>query len=441
MTKGLLVAATLVALSAAAHGAAPEAATADANAPGDAFYVFLTGNALGSLSPCGCSVHQLGGLDKRAAVWKDVSADRTVILDTGNFLKKTGEQDLVKFDIMMQALSMMGYDVVNFSAADLGTASSRGYLGGTTFKAITASDVTGNNTPAVFTKELQVGGTAVTVRVASMDPSQKAGHDVDELLPREASGRALNILIYNAYFEKIDVNLLAGGAVDVLVCLSGTDEPERLDVKRDKPFVIAVGRAGKHVGKLAARLDDGKFWLSYEDKPVVDTLPSQPELVNLYKNYQQIVKEEKLIDQYPRLPVPGRLEYTGSKSCVVCHEEQYKKWTDAKHSHAWKTLVDAGSDFDPECVVCHTVGFKYQGGFVSAKKTPELRNVGCEECHGPGSKHIESLGKMKTEVPKPDQCTVCHTVENSVNYSGHEAEYRSKIVHWKEQTDANSVKK
>ena len=45
-------------------------------------------------------------------------------------------------------------------------------------------------------------------------------------------------------------------------------------------------------------------------------------------------------------------------------------------------------NFDPECVKCHTVGFKYQSGYEDEKKTPHLKHVGCESCHGPGSGHV-----------------------------------------------------
>src|SRR5262249_57377371 len=44
--------------------------------------------------------------------------------------------------------------------------------------------------------------------------------------------------------------------------------------------------------------------------------------------------------------------------------------------------------FDGECIVCHTVGFAYTTGFADEKKTPLLKDVGCENCHGPGSAHI-----------------------------------------------------
>jgi hypothetical protein len=444
MLKGFLAVATIAALSAVALNGEPEVAVRDSNAPKvkmeESLYVFLTGNELSSLRPCGCAERQLGGFDKRPGVWRDIIADRRLVIETGNLLLKGGEQDLIKFDIMVQAFSLLGYDLVNFTKADLDIAAPRGYLAGTTFKIITAQDAYGGQIPSVFTKELASASGPVTINVATIEPLQGTVPDIASVFPAHEPGKAINILIYNIMFEKMDPSVLESAGVDVLVCLSGSDTPERLDKTRVKPLVVTVGRTGKYVGKLTIQPAGEDLSLAYEAVAVEQELPSAAALVDLYKNYQQIVKDENLLDKYPRLPLPNKLEYVGSRSCKVCHEKEYAQCADMKHSIAWKTLVDVGSNYDPECVGCHVVGLKYQGGFVSARKTPELRDVGCEECHGPGSRHLETLGKAKTEEPKA-KCTDCHTMENSPKYTGREEEYRSKIVHWKEQKDANSVKK
>jgi hypothetical protein len=444
MLKGFLAVATIAVFSAAALSAAPDTAAPDGNAPvvkkEEALYIFLTGNELSSLQPCGCAEKQLGGFEKRPSVWRDIPTDRRLIIDTGNLLLKTDEQDLIKFDIMVQAFSLLGYDVVNFTKADFDIAAPRGYLVGTTFRAITPRDASGNQVPAVFTREFVLASRPVSVNVATVESLQSNIPDTASLLPAREPGKAVNILICNVMFEKIDTSLLASVPLDVLVCLSGSDTPEIIENTNIKPLVVTVGRTGKYVGKLTIQPAGETLSLAYEAVAVEQELPSAPALVDLYKNYQQIVKEENLLDKYPRSPLPGKLEYVGSRSCKVCHEKEYAQCATMKHTVAWKGLVDVGSSYDPECVVCHVVGQKYQGGFVSARKTPELRDVGCEECHGPGSRHLETLGKAKTQEPKA-QCTDCHTTDNSPKYAGHEEEYRSKIVHWKEQKDANSVKK
>jgi len=55
--------------------------------------------------------------------------------------------------------------------------------------------------------------------------------------------------------------------------------------------------------------------------------------------------------------------------------------------------------------------------------------VGCEACHGPSSRHPESVqaGFGKTSV---SGCVTCHTRENSPDYVP--ATYIPKVIHWKE---------
>lgn len=435
MLPGLLAVATTIALCATAM---ENGSTTDSGMPPDTLHIFLTGNTLSSLKPCGCTEEQLGGFEKRAHIWSRIAPDSRIIADIGNLLLRTDEQDLIKFDIIIQAFSMLDYDLVNFTRADLDLAASRGYLAGTTFQAITGYDVTDWQTSAVFEKTFEISSRPFTVRIATVDPGRDPAMDASRLLPPNPPGEGLNILIYDEIFDKVDMWSLDGLPIDVIVCLSGTDHPEIVDPTRQKPLMISVGRFGRYVGHLTVQLTDGAPSLAYKAVPVEDKLPSSPALEDLYRDYQQIVKEENLLKRYPRLPLPNNLDYVGSRACRVCHEYEYDQWSQKEHAVAWKTLVDIGSDYDPECVVCHVVGLKYEEGFRSARKTPELRDVGCEECHGPGSRHIETLGKAKTEQPQT-QCIDCHTPDHSPKFADNEEEYRSKIVHWKEQSDANSV--
>ncbi len=59
----------------------------------DVLTVFLTGNELGALQPCGCSGGQLGGLDRRSAVFNSVPASERLIVDAGSFVEGDSEQD------------------------------------------------------------------------------------------------------------------------------------------------------------------------------------------------------------------------------------------------------------------------------------------------------------------------------------------------------------
>ena len=173
--------------------------------------------------------------------------------------------------------------------------------------------------------------------------------------------------------------------------------------------------------------------------PVKEDFQPEDSLVGLYEEYQQLVREADLLAKKPRFFLSDGLEYTGSRSCKGCHEYEYEKWSTKSHAHAYDTLKRVGSEVDPECVGCHVVGLKYEGGFVSEHETSDLKDVGCEVCHGPGSEHIKSLGMTETADPKMD-CTDCHTPENSVNYAGNEAVYFEKIIHWREPKAQRDVK-
>ncbi|MBI1825845.1 MAG: cytochrome c family protein [Planctomycetes bacterium] len=141
----------------------------------------------------------------------------------------------------------------------------------------------------------------------------------------------------------------------------------------------------------------------------------------------------------------GDAEYVGSSKCKKCHLAEHKTWEKTPHAKAMETLKPGGAKeakekakLDPQkdytkdatCVACHTVGFGKPGGYQmpadaeAAKKMEAMENVGCEMCHGPGSKYIvihEDIMKSKRKYKddelvaagqntKPDKavCVTCH---------------------------------
>jgi len=83
-------------------------------------------------------------------------------------------------------------------------------------------------------------------------------------------------------------------------------------------------------------------------------------------------------------------KYISDKKCYFCHKQEAKTHTNSAHANSFKSLVDNGQDNNPKCLPCHTTGYGKPGGFVDAKSTPDISNVGCQACHGPGSFHIEN---------------------------------------------------
>jgi hypothetical protein len=399
----------------------------------DEITLFFSGDELGALKPCGCSSGQLGGLEKRPAVFDETPASRRMTIETGDLVEGDGPEDLIKFRIFCQAFALIGYDVVHLAPHDVGIVESLGLLKDQDQPyAVIAAQRLGEppDRPSSFSKDFVIGGRKVTVIVAVADTKTDSPERIHRLW-RSPSGQTVKVLILqNSYDSALGEWVLSSGA-DCVVCPSRVDDPELLSEPGAKPLVFTTGRFGRHIRRLDVTLspDDEGLGMQLTDVPLVEKLPDNAALVRLYKQYQVLVKDAGLLKTFPRVPLPDYLRYVGSANCESCHLYEYTLWSTKAHAHAFASLEKVGSDYDPECVICHVVGMDRESGFVTSESTPQMENVGCEVCHGPGSEHIRAGGHVPTTEPKAS-CTQCHTPEQSNGYAGHEDEYLRKIVHW-----------
>jgi hypothetical protein len=191
--------------------------------------------------------------------------------------------------------------------------------------------------------------------------------------------------------------------------------------------VIEIGHKGKYVGLLGVYRGAKGIELRYQmvqmtpDWKTKEGAEKGNAVIALLENYNKHLKDEKMLDQYKRtqhfnqIDNQGRLKatYVGSAACFGCHPQARKVWTgpekDAPHYIATDALEKlkhpSGRQYDPECMMCHTTGFKHHGGYndlilnLAKKQAPNaqqiadhnksLRGVGCESCHGPGSEHVK----------------------------------------------------
>ncbi|MBN2130628.1 MAG: cytochrome c family protein [Sedimentisphaerales bacterium] len=403
---------------------------------GDDVVLFFTGSEQGALKPCGCSGGQLGGLEKRTSIFGRVPPGRRLVVDTGGLVAGDREQDLIKFRILFEAYGLLGYDLVHLTARDLEIAASLNMRTDAErpFDIIRAGAAEkGRSGP--FVKEFDTAGGQLAVNVAALDLQGDRIRQAGDLFPPAGGAKALNILILSDHggISAQDLIAAAPDAIDCIVYPAEFDEPQLLSEPGERPLVFSVGRFGRHICKLNVKAGGqaGQSAMQFEDIPVTADLPDDLALGQLYRYYQQFVKDSGLLENYPRLPLPDDLTYVGSTTCKKCHEYEYERWATKAHADAFATLERVGSDYDPECVVCHVVGMEYASGFVTSERTPQFKDVGCENCHGPGSEHTSSFGVTGTAEPKMT-CLQCHTPEHSSGYAGHEAEFLEKITHWRE---------
>lgn len=114
-------------------------------------------------------------------------------------------------------------------------------------------------------------------------------------------------------------------------------------------------------------------------------------------------------DRKPPPPDKGKAGYIGNDECANCHEDAKKVWDATAHAHAYATLEKEFKEYNLDCVSCHVTGYGKPGG-STVTFVETLKNVGCEECHGPGSLHAASqLAKDIIKQPDPQSCvSACH---------------------------------
>lgn len=122
-------------------------------------------------------------------------------------------------------------------------------------------------------------------------------------------------------------------------------------------------------------------------------------------------------------------DYTSYTACEACHLDKVEGWKTTGHAKAFDTLKTQGAEKqeNPGCVQCHVVAYEEEGGFIDMELTPELKDVQCESCHGPGRTHTETLiAEDLIGKPGEDVCRKCHTEGQDKNF---DYEKKSKLVH------------
>jgi hypothetical protein len=154
---------------------------------------------------------------------------------------------------------------------------------------------------------------------------------------------------------------------------------------------------------------------------------------------QQLIVQYKrqvaaLVSKMPvtqaRIPTNGP-RYLGDEYCESCHRAIYEFVQRSPHAEAYATLERAYSQYDLECVGCHVTGWQRPGGFDQPRAAGNLKNVQCEECHGPGSEHVAAggrrgVGGLVADVPV-GVCQTCHTPAHSTRFAGRQQLYMDQI--------------
>jgi hypothetical protein len=150
-----------------------------------------------------------------------------------------------------------------------------------------------------------------------------------------------------------------------------------------------------------------------------------PTVKDIFKKYADELLEiknqekESLLEEGKRDNASLSVEphYVGMESCKMCHAKIYSFVSDTAHTKAYDTLREKERQFEPDCISCHTTGYRRDGGFNNILSAKDLLGVQCESCHGPGSLHVkDNKANKMLHLTKAADCIVCHNPENDDNF-------------------------
>jgi len=508
--------------------APPTAAAAPVPPPprGKAITLLYSSNLSGDYEQCGCPVHPLGGIARRATELDRARAgtDAALVLDGGDlFLPRAypggklpdpgeierrgrllasafgrmgttalvpGERDLAiglpllrklakQGGIPLLAANLYGRDGKRLFDADkiVDAAGTKIGLFGVSapptpddaaaFKAagIDARD------PAVAAREAVAGlrarGAKIVVALVHVGDTNEnkqllaavpgidwavLGHSGMNLqMPEKAGGaRMLEAMIQGKHVGRLDLHVVGDK-------LSFTDRGERAEIEtiladhrrqlteydkrlgdtdpatmrdyyeqRRKEIEKAIERESALLQQIPVAIAGS--WFENRIIPLDATTPDQPGVAMLVDAYNKenvrraaAGKPVGLGTEVPHPPKPADAPagaagstYIGTAACGACHAPALAQWKTTKHARALSALARVGRDKDPSCVGCHVTGYLQTGGPKDiADARAHFANVGCESCHGPGSKHgaaADKRGTLARAVPEAT-CRGCHTAD------------------------------
>ena len=446
--------------------------------------LMLSGEQHGYFEPCGCTSNQLGGMARRADLLKKLTEAGWDVrgIDLGGLPRRTVHQAQVKFEMSLRALQDLQYVAVGLGPEDLRLqpefllAQDIPDETGEALRFVSANIVFFNSpelgTP-IPSRIMEVGGRRVAITsvvsestIASVVAPGSNG-DINWTAPEPAIEQVLQD--FDA--QQIDFRILLSHSpadesrelarrypkFDVIVTAQGfsdpnpADEPERIG---DTVF-LQVGHKGKYVGILGLYPDDAESPLRYQLVPLDGSdFDDAQQMTDHMKVYQERLREQQIVVTDGVISHPSGESFVGVERCGECHEHAYDVWAESRHAHAFESLDPANElegherlngvrrTFDPECLSCHVTGWepqeyiRYRSGWLNKEfaETEEqlslesrLAGNQCENCHGPGSRHIELIEADEYDLAKKEVavtleqarktvCRRCHDSDNSPEF-------------------------
>jgi len=377
------------------------------------------------------------------------------LFDVGNITSGGRTYELMKLRYLLQGMHSLGYDGVNIGQTDaeLDLASLKTEVGEQNLPFVSANvyDLRDGTPIAALSRIATRGGLKIGITGVigdgdtsdqSYGPGVQVKPPVEALAPviADLKGRCDYIVVL-CWSDQDTMNQIATRYPEVNAIFGG-------NVPQSSGAVQTINRAinfnvvdqGKVIGQIDLKQSsDGGYEVADSAGIKVSTtgIPGSPDMIDLIRHYKdelrnrryELASAEGMESIQPQTSSADR--YVGDQACISCHQQAYTLALHSQHMHAFATLVGKNSEYDPECLRCHTVGYGLYSGFVDAQRTPQLENVQCESCHGRGEEHILSMqhnmlahhevslaqASNGLRAVTPATCIKCHDKENSENFN------------------------
>lgn len=440
---------------------------ADTRKPAEiAFY--WTAQADGRLEPCGCFTGQHGGLTRVSTVINSPdTASPDILADVGDALTGTADFQVIQYRYMQQAFASMRYAALNIGEreAQLSATELKKLRDASPVPMISANVVERAGGQRIFPAYRIVeshGYRVALIGVVGPPPADTLGEGVAVEPMQSAIAKVLpevkpkaDAIVLLAFADEAAMRALADTFYELDLILGGkVKEPSQHLARQNRSVVLWTTNETKALGVFKATVGGRERFAAkaFNILFVNEHIPQDEKLTQMAQTYRDEIRATALAVDDPAHArddeVPGvkpAAGYVGSESCQPCHAQAYKIWKETGHSQAFRSLVARKSDADPNCVGCHSVGFGTPTGYRREWQGKKMANVGCENCHGPGSEHVAERRQHKDAMPQETlfhyrpvgaaDCTACHYGEFSRPF-----EYESfwqQIKHGKEPATAN----
>jgi hypothetical protein len=416
----------------------------------DRLALFVSGDTRGYLEPCGCRRDQAGGLAGRDTLIQRSRTPSRLVMDVGNLTSGSRPYELLKLRYLLAGMEQIGYDAVNLgrTEAELDLETLKRVLGASRLPFVSANVVAKRDRKPITAASCIVQRGGLRIGVTGVASAADAGPGVEVRPALEALAevvpeltRRCDYLVVLAFVDEETIHAIATQFHEV-DCLLGGDVPQSSNRAEEinRALVFNVTDHGKVLGEILLRRQGDGYRLARSGgiKIVGDRLPPNPRMAQLIARYKDELRERRyeLASAEGMERIPGQEstadEFVGDRQCGSCHAKAHQVAQTSGHQHAFQTLLAKKSEYDPECLTCHTVGYGLHSGFIDAAKTPHLENVQCESCHGRGKEHVKAkqAGARTPSTLKPvtpATCIRCHDQENSWNF--HYASFWPRIAH------------